>query len=47
VISGITSGVAIAYLLILLRTGKFNAKTLSAPAVAYLAFAAGLIPALA
>jgi cation:H+ antiporter len=34
-------------LLVLLRTGKFNAKTLSVAAVAYLAFAAGLIPVLA
>ncbi|HEV7831529.1 MAG TPA: sodium:calcium antiporter [Pseudonocardiaceae bacterium] len=47
VISGITTMVAIGYLLILLRTGKFNAKTLSVAAVAYLAFAAGLIPVLA
>jgi hypothetical protein len=35
------------YLLILLRTGRFNAKTLSLAAVAYLAFAASLIPVLA
>jgi cation:H+ antiporter len=47
VISGITTMVAIGYLLVLLCTGKFNAKTLSVAAVAYLAFAAGLIPVLA
>jgi cation:H+ antiporter len=47
VISGITTMVAIAYLLVLLRTGRFNAKTLSVAAVAYLAFAVGLVPVLA
>jgi cation:H+ antiporter len=47
VISGITTMVAIAYLLVLLRTGRFNAKTLSVAAVAYLVFAVGLVPVLA
>jgi cation:H+ antiporter len=47
VISGIITMVAIGYLLILLRTGRFNARTLSFATVAYLAFAAGLIPILA
>jgi cation:H+ antiporter len=46
-ISGIATMVAIVYLLALLRAGKFTAKTLSFAAVAYLAFAASLIPVLA
>jgi hypothetical protein len=39
--------VAIVYLLIMLRLGRFNARTLSFAAVFYLAFAAALIPVLA
>ena len=46
-ISGIVTMVAIVYLLIMLRLGRFNARTLSFAAVFYLAFAAALIPVLA
>ncbi|MEV6925623.1 sodium:calcium antiporter [Dactylosporangium sp. NPDC051485] len=46
-ISGIATMAAIVYLLLLLRAGKFNAKTLTVAAVFYLAFAACLIPVLA
>ena len=46
-ISGVATMAAIVYLLALLRAGKFNAKTLSLAAVAYLAFAASIIPVLA
>jgi cation:H+ antiporter len=46
-ISGIATMIAIVYLLALLRSGKFTAKTLSFAATAYLAFAAFLIPILA
>ncbi|MCW2640713.1 MAG: hypothetical protein JWP76_3019, partial [Dactylosporangium sp.] len=46
-VSGIATMVGIVYLLILLRTRKFTAKTLSFAAVFYLAFAATLIPVLA
>jgi cation:H+ antiporter len=45
-ISGIATMVAIVYLLILLRTGRFTARTLSFAAVFYLAFAVALIPVL-
>jgi cation:H+ antiporter len=45
-LSGLATMVAIGYLLILLRTGRFTAKTLSYAAVFYLAFAACLIPVL-
>jgi cation:H+ antiporter len=46
VLSGIVTMVAIVYLLVLLKTGRFNAKTLSLAAVFYLIFAACLIPLL-
>ncbi|WP_424532838.1 sodium:calcium antiporter [Sphaerisporangium viridialbum] len=46
-LSGIATMVAIIYLLVLLKTGRFNAKTLSFAAVFYLIFAACLIPLLA
>jgi cation:H+ antiporter len=45
-ISGIVTMVAIVYLLIMLRLGRFNARTLSFAALFYLAFAAALIPVL-
>jgi cation:H+ antiporter len=45
-ISGLVTMVAIGYLLMLLRTGRFTAKTVSFAAVFYLAFAACLIPVL-
>jgi cation:H+ antiporter len=45
-IAGIVTMAAIVYLLILLRTERFNARTLSFAAVFYLAFAAALIPVL-
>jgi cation:H+ antiporter len=45
-ISGIATMAAIVSLLILLRVGKFNARTLSFAAVFYLGFAASLIPVL-
>jgi cation:H+ antiporter len=46
-LSGIVTMVSIIYLLVLLKTGRFNAKTLSFAAVFYLIFAACLIPLLA
>ena len=46
-ISGLTTMVAIGYLLILLRTGRFTARTLSLVVLPYLAFAICLIPMLA
>jgi cation:H+ antiporter len=46
-ISGIVTMAAISYLLIMLRLGKFNPRTLAFAAVFYLAFAAALIPVLA
>jgi cation:H+ antiporter len=46
-ISGVATMAAIVYLLALLRAGRFNPKTLSLAAVAYLAFAASIIPVLA
>jgi cation:H+ antiporter len=46
-ISGLATMAAISYLLILLRTGRFTATTLSLAVIAYLAFAIGLIPVLA
>ena len=45
-ISGLATMVAIGYLLLLLRTGRFTAKTVSFAAVFYLAFAVCLIPVL-
>jgi cation:H+ antiporter len=45
-ISGVATMVAIGYLLILLRAGKFNARNLSYAVLPYLAFAACLIPVL-
>jgi cation:H+ antiporter len=45
-IAGIVTMAAIVYLLILLRTGRFNARTVSFAAVFYLAFAAALFPVL-
>jgi len=42
-ISGIATVAAIGYLLILLRAGRFNARTLSFAALFYLGFAAALI----
>ncbi|MBM0236272.1 hypothetical protein JNW88_02415 [Micromonospora sp. ATA32] len=45
-ISGIVTMAAIIYLLILLRAGKFNPRTLAFAAVFYLAFAAALVPVL-
>jgi len=46
-ISGLATMVAIGYLLILLRTGRFTARTLSLAVLPYLAFAICLIPTLA
>ena len=46
-LSGLTTMVAIGYLLTLLRTGRFTARTLSFAALPYLAFAVCLIPVLA
>ncbi|MGH3903380.1 MAG: sodium:calcium antiporter [Pseudonocardiaceae bacterium] len=43
-LSGLATMAAIVYLLILLRTGRFNAKTMSLAGVFYLAFAACLVP---
>jgi cation:H+ antiporter len=45
-LSGLATMAAIGYLLILLRTGRFNAKTVSFAAVFYLAFAACLAAAI-
>jgi cation:H+ antiporter len=45
-LSGVATTVAIVYLLALLRAGKFNARTLSAAALFYAAFAACLVPIL-
>jgi cation:H+ antiporter len=45
-VAGLATMVAIGYLLFLLHTKRFNAKTLSLAAVFYLAFAACLIPIL-
>jgi cation:H+ antiporter len=45
-IAGIVTMAAIVYLLILLRFGRFNARTVSFAAVFYLAFAAALVPVL-
>lgn len=45
-ISGLATMAAIGYLLILLRTGRFTARTVSFAAVFYLGFAALLIPVL-
>nr|WP_205864121.1 sodium:calcium antiporter [Planosporangium mesophilum] len=45
-LSGIATMVAIGYLLVLLRTRKFNAWTLSTAALFYAAFAACLVPIL-
>jgi cation:H+ antiporter len=45
-LSGIVTMAAIGYLLVLLKTGRFSAKTLSLAAVFYLLFAACLIPIL-
>ncbi|MGC9665804.1 sodium:calcium antiporter [Planosporangium sp. 12N6] len=45
-LSGAVTMVAIGYLLVLLRTGRFNARTVSFAAVFYAAFAVGLIPIL-
>ncbi len=46
-ISGLATMAAISYLLMLLRTGRFGATTLSLAVVPYLAFAVCLIPVLA
>src|SRR5260370_6361837 len=45
-ISGVVTMAAIGYLLLLLRTGRFTATSVSFAAVVYLAFSACLIPAL-
>src|SRR5258706_10523936 len=45
-ISGLTTMVAIGYLLILLRTGRFTARTLSLVVLSYLALSICLIPLL-
>jgi cation:H+ antiporter len=45
-ISGLATTAAIGYLLILLRTGRFSARTLSYAVLFYLAFAIALIPVL-
>jgi cation:H+ antiporter len=45
-LSGLVTMVAIVYLLVLLKTGRFNARTLSFVAVFYLIFAACLVPLL-
>jgi cation:H+ antiporter len=46
-IAGLATMAAIGYLLILLRTGKFTARTASLAALFYPAFAACLVPILA
>jgi cation:H+ antiporter len=46
-VSGLATMVAIGYLLILLRNGRFTARTISFAALFYLGFAACLIPILA
>jgi cation:H+ antiporter len=46
-VSGLVTMAAIAYLLVLLRTGRFTPRMVSLAAVPYLVFAASLLPILA
>jgi cation:H+ antiporter len=46
ILSGVVTMAAIVYLLVLLRTGRFNARTLSVAVWFYLVFAVGLVPLL-